>query len=860
MPMQYDDIIWAKSSPFCPLSQHMIAVGACAEVYLSAISSTAILRRLAEWLELPELDVIHGLGYAFALHDIGKAHPCFQYRQSETFTALHSMGYEDSRSSGDPRFRHEAYGAEVLKRIWGREKNRFPGLAGDIFAAVIRLHHQGKAPDNDNHTTSNMWKGFQQDLEQRMWTLFCPEVKGIPKVQNADALGMLLTALLILCDWVASSSTFGICQIADDHLCLEWAKGRAKDTLTQFGLICDIETAFPMEDNFCAFWPTISRDGMRPLQRVCEEIGNKPAALTIIEAPPGEGKTEAALYLAGRLCAQRGLHGIYMALPTAATSNQMVNRVSDMLGCHGIDKARLLHGSAWMIDDTSKAPEEMALDEDAKQAADWLRPLRRGMLSENAVGTVDQAMSSVLKIKYGMLRLAGLSEKVLIIDEIHAYDAYMSRIIARLLDWCKALRIPVILLSATLQQSQKDRYIACFTNSKQSQQATAYPLITRVSDAGNVTYHSVDGSFIHTEFHFSACRKLGDISAIAELAQKKTANGGCLCVMTNTVARAQAIYEELKQHGDSSIMLFHARFRMQRRAEIERECLRLFGKGEHRPQRMILVCTQVVEQSLDVDFDSMITELAPVDLLIQRAGRVHRHAEVSRPDGLKEREITVLVPEADATDDLERRYGPFGYVYAPCVLRSTEKWLGEARTVRMPEDVRESVEQVYANMQDEIEAFVQKLAEDASAEVAADGCIYGPPNSERFFGRVPSNVQSINMEDSDDLNDILRRGGAKTRDGQDSICVAFLPSGFQYPEGNDREQAKEIMKYSIGIPIGVLTENGNCDILKHTNRKDIRIKKFLKNMILCKPEEDGSYCIGKRQFLVDDMIGFRKGE
>ncbi len=847
MTLEYDKHVWAKSEPYCTLSQHMIAVGACAEVYLSAKSSSEILRRLGDWLGMVEKEVVKGVAYAFALHDIGKAHPFFQYRLDGIYNALKGLGFVDTRSGGNPSFRHEAYGASALDSIWNENKASFPGEAQDIFNAVIRLHHQGKA-QGISAKPSRMWTEIQRDLERRIRALFGVDSISPPSVRNADALGILLTALLVLCDWVASSEAFGTCDWVDDKTCYEWAGARARNTLEHFGLIHDTLTAFPTEADFCAFWKTIPRRGMRPLQCACEAIGDAPAALTIIEAPPGEGKTEAALYLAGRLCAQRGLHGIYMALPTAATSNQMVERVSVMLESHGISKARLLHGTAWMVDDISAAPSELNL-EDAQQASDWLRPLRRGMLSENAVGTVDQAMASVLLNKYGMLRLAGLAEKVLIIDEIHAYDAYMSRIIARLLDWCKALEIPVILLSATLQQSQKDKYLACYTGKSRSRTEASYPLITRVDADGNESYYSVDGAYIHTQYQFNACRMLGDVGAIADLALEKTSGGGCLCVMLNTVARAQAVYSELKRRGETNVMLFHARYRIYRRAEIERACLQAFGQSEQRPHRMILVCTQVVEQSLDVDFDGMITEIAPVDLLIQRAGRVHRHAEVRRPAGLRERNVVVLVPEPGAAEDLEKRYGPFGAIYAPCVLGSTEKWLGEGRTVRVPEDVRESVEQVYQHLDEQIEDYVKKQARDASKETAAEGCIYPKPYEDEFFGEMESEGQKLNMEDSESFDEQLRRNGARTRDGEDSVCIAFLPRDYQPKETTIKAQAKEIMQYGCNVR---LTSGLNRDRL--IQKSIITIK----NCVQLLPEPDGSYLLGDQRYYMDDEMGLRK--
>ena len=857
--LDYDRLLWAKSEPFCTLSQHMIAVGACAEVYLSSSCASAILRNLSEWMNLSEVDTIKCIGYAFALHDIGKAHPSFQYRSVGVYEALKKAGVKDLQRNGEAKFRHEQYGANLLRQLWKQETD-IPCKVLELLAAVIRLHHQGKAEYKSiNLQDSSHWPEIHRDLELRMRRLFSPDFSA-SSLMNVDALGMLLTALLVLCDWVASSSDFGVFAGGTDEDCYAWSKQRAGIVFRRFGLIVNKEIAFPISTDFCAFWPEIPREGLRPLQRACETLLDGQAALTIIEAPPGEGKTEAALYLAGQICRQRKLHGIYMALPTAATSNQMVERVRKLFAQHDIDGVRLLHGSAWMVDDISALPEQLSLDEDASQAADWLRPLRRGMLSENAVGTVDQAMASVLRIKYGMLRLAGLSEKVLIIDEIHAYDTYMSRIISRLLQWCKALRIPVILLSATLQQSQKDKYIRCFSDQTRQTGSMEYPLITQVNDSGETVYTKVDDAFVHMQFRFKAVQGLGDIELIVDLAQRMTIDGGCVCIMLNTVRRAQEVYLELKRRGDPDIMLFHARFRMARRASIEKECLDVFGKGKVRPHRKILVCTQVVEMSLDLDFDGMITELAPVDLLIQRAGRVHRHEGNPRPETMRDRKVVVLTPGVEAPVDLEKRYMPFSGIYAPCVLHATEQWLGKEQNVRMPEDVRACIERVYQSFDEkEVEAYIKKMTADVCAEAEADACLYDSPDEEYFFGRIPSKTQLINMEDSDDLSTLVQRSGARTRNGAESVCIAFLPKNYICPEGDELSQAKHIMEYACSLR---LTGMDVYSIIKdmEIRSKRVRPNKYLNYCIPLSPDEQGAYMIGDLKFYADDEIGIWRGE
>ena len=813
----------------------MMAVGACVMEYLGAASSRGILMRLSEWMRLDEYETIHTCGYIASTHDIGKANPGFQPYSGVSEGAYRVLNY-----------RHEQYGAMRLKALW--ERKGWHRRQIKLLSAVIRVHHQGKGMSDSEKPVSAKWMALQDSLEARMWSLFNP-VKNLPVFENADALGVLLSAVLILCDWVASSEGFGaeaLPELEDAEL-LGALRVRARRVLSQYGLIDNEACAYPRKTSFSAMFPAIPVQGMRPLQAACETVGDSTAMLTIIEAPMGEGKTEAALYMAGRLCESFDKRGIYMALPTAATSNQMVGRVRHMLETHQSGKARLLHSMAWLIDDRS-LPAKVFETDDASSAEDWLRPLRRGMLSENAVGTVDQAMAAVLRIKYGFLRLAGLENKVLIIDEIHAYDLFMSTIIARLLEWCRAMRIPVILLSATMQAQQKKKYLACY-GIRDVKTEEAYPLITQVSKAGQVRETKISNVYMRSSFRFVP-RPLGsDPAAVAEYAISRTSGGGCICVMLNTVRQAQAVYRELKRHGETQVMLFHARFTAKRRAEIEEQCIKVFGKGGARPERMILVCTQVVEQSLDVDFDVMITQLAPMDLLLQRAGRVHRHGDNRRPAGLERPEIDVIVPESGATMDVDKRYRQIGGVYRPSVMKSTEQLLGQGRMVSVPEDVRMCVEEAYKDISDqEPNEAIQEMMKDMYSVTSAEGVLLVSPEMDEFFAETASVANSLSLTDS---NEDTFLHSARTRESDNSQRFAFLPKDFPESDGSCR-WLKQVMEYSCSCPVKkhekeAPKEGGkwNKGLTKQQGVDTIESNKGngnnIRNCILLREGEDGLY-------------------
>ena len=850
---QMDQLAFGKSEPYIPLSQHMMSAGACAVAYLRAKSSKGILEMLGQWMNLDENGVVLTVAYLFALHDIGKAHPSFQYSNDEIRQKWEARGCDIQKYYPCKGFRHECRSRIVVQKLW--KEGAFPPKTARLFASVLRLHHQGKADSNEGKEPDPMWWEIVQELEARIRSVFPPEqIK--TEVKNCDALGAVLTGLLVLCDWVASSKCFGTCDAATDDAFCNWAIQRAEETLQAYGLISDLEDAFPYGVSFDEFWKAIPREQMRPVQIACEKMEYRKSALTIIEAPPGEGKTEAALYAAGRLCKAWKKHGIYMALPTAATSNQMVDRVRRLMDSQQMGKVRLLHGTAWMMEDFVEETATSLEADDAADAAKWLLPLRRAMLSENAVGTVDQAMSAALRIKYGLLRVLGLANKVLIIDEIHAYDAYMSRIITRLLQWCRKLEIPVILLSATMHRSQRLDYISCFSDhpGTKDELSPAYPLITQVDREGNVYQHPVAGAFMHTSCGYQKLPLLNDIEGLAHHVLERTQHGGCFCVMMNTVKRAQAVYRALQNMGETCVMLFHAKYRMRRRMEIERMCLKLFSRGGERPKRMILVCTQVVEQSLDLDFDGMICDLAPVDLLIQRAGRIHRHCENFRPKGMETPLLEIIVPDETASSEPEQLYGVLSAVYAVFELYNTETWLGNGQVVRVPEDVRSVVETVYENFDDtHRNIYVMKQVNNSISQVAADGVLLRSPKAESFFGQIPS---SCHFEVMDASERPMFASGAKTREGEESLQVAFLPADFDCT-GTDRELARKIWLESASVP---LTFPRSMSMIENKVQKNFKEKKSFNNKgiggcVIAQLEADGSYTVRGKRFLVNDELG-----
>jgi CRISPR-associated endonuclease/helicase Cas3 len=748
--------LWAKSTPFKNLWHHMLDSGYCAANLVEQRLFAHVITLISEALELPNCDTKRIIIYLAAMHDChGKAHPAFQCKVQELSLPFREIiGINDRCST----FRHEKFGEKaIMKELLDAG---VPMLPARVLASAIGIHHQKSSGDSRNERRgAEQWQAMRDDLSQAAQAVFQPPLDKLHTCTHCDAAVMSLAALVILADWIASSEPFAMLDAPDEQAYRKLSQETAKQTVEAYGLASG--DVFPAIEQYNAIWSFLNEDTLRPLQRVILSQCEPEAGLTIIEAPMGEGKTEAAAFYAARLCGRTNRQGIYFALPTAATSNQMYQRINTMLAAIGRGEARLMHGMAWLMAETMP---NTSTAEDRDEVNAWLRPMRRAMLAESAVGTVDQAMMAAMPVRFGCLRLLGLTGKVLVVDEVHAYDAYMGTIIERLLMWCHALGIQVVLLSATLTL-EKRRHLLKAYGGKPDTLSMAYPLLTQVS-GDRVTQHDVAGSTMRNRYRFVLRKGLGDAPEIARIALERVREGGCLCVLLNTVREAQEAYQAMQglARSDTTVLLYHARFKAKKRDELEQTCMRLFGKDStQRPMCAILVCTQVVEQSLDVDFDGILTAIAPIDLLLQRAGRVHRHAGRVRPAAMQQAFIEVLVPPEGG------QYGASAYVYAPWLLKQTHEYL--PRDIQVPEDIRQAVETVYQTPEDIPDDWARMMFEEQGKNAQAKGNMLPEPDAERFFGW--DDLQTpFSLEDGEERGSIV----AHTRMSEPNQRIALLPA------------------------------------------------------------------------------------
>lgn len=670
-------------------------------------------------------------------HDIGKFSHSFQqlYRHK-------NLSSENEKSLNYEKISHATSGYWLWNDYLSECSELFPQsiLSTRKLKRAIALWmplatgHHGRPPQaiQEMNNFRQQDKEAAHDFLQAIKRLF-PLVE-IPEYWDDDEgiecvkhLSWFISAVVVLADWTGST-THCFPRIAENmpiERYWQLTRAKAKEAISVFPLPAGI-TAF---SGITTLFPFIQHP--TPLQQKMLELDISPdgAQLFILEDVTGAGKTEAALILAHRLMAAGKAQGLYFGLPTMATANAMFDRMSETwLALYQPDSRPslvLAHSARKLMDrfnqsvwtgDFAGSEEPDDKQSYSQGCAAWFADSnKKALLAEVGVGTLDQAMMAVMPFKHNNLRLLGLSNKILLADEIHAYDAYMSRILESLIENQARNGNTTILLSATLSQQQRDRLVAAFARGTKSTVEAPllghddYPWLTQVTAKNVVSQHVATRKEVARRVGVSWLYSEPDC---IERIEQAVSQGKCVAWIRNSVDDAIRIYRQLFSRAvipAKNLSLFHSRFAFYDRQRIETETLARFGKGESSQRAgKVLIATQVIEQSLDIDMDVMISDLAPVDLLIQRAGRLQRHIR-DRNGQLKEGgqderdapELLVLAPEwsnEPREDWFSSAMRNSAYVYpdhgrlwlTQCVLR-------EQGAIRMPQSARLLIESVYGD-------------------------------------------------------------------------------------------------------------------------------------------------------------------
>jgi len=775
-----------------------------------------VANSLVEGLPIPVRNLLPGdngqsAPLLAALHDIGKITLGFQSK-CPRWPFPEALGERAKREAAHSVSDH-AHLSQVFLQDRLRQDN------AQLWAAAIGAHHgrpKGRIARPPEFEACSDWaEGFRQRVADQLISTFGPLPNRGPNsvFGRAHSDLWLLAGLVTVADWIGSNESFFP---ADRGMAMEDSQQRARNALSAIGWPGGklVNTSFSK-----AF--TGEESTLFQANQVQEAAEMLAPGLVIIEAPMGCGKTEAALRLAQRWISEGQHHGIYFALPTQVTSNRIHQRVSKFLGhtLHDPAHLRLAHSHSWLEQNPSIALEpsrtcfnaDKDLDNpisDLREARSWFGSSKHALLAPYGVGTIDQALQGMVTVKHFFVRRFALAGKVVILDEIHSYDIYTGTLVGALIRELLNLGCAVIVLSATLTSKRRQELLAA-AGSEENTVPETYPLITSVTRGFGVQ---------HLQPDWSADKRIGlraevfsESEVLAELIRRAEAGEHVLWIR-NTVIEAQRSFAALRSQiaeGEVELGLLHSRFPFARRQELEGHWLDRLGRQRAQSgQGSILIATQVVEQSVDIDLDFIVSDLAPTDMLFQRLGRLWRHDRPSEHRAAVRPEFWVRLPEfnpdADA-DELKSALGRSARVYAPYVLlRSAMVWSSRTE-IRLPTDIRPLLESTYSDplkteptawetLRSELEAEKRKLHANAEAAMS----VFGMP--------------MLNPEDD---------GALTRRKGPPTVPLVILGSIVQQPAGRGW-----VLTAADGTKVNVPSFDWSLNTARFLHRWLVRVPKW----------------------------------
>lgn len=678
------------------------------------------------------------------VHDIGKASPAFcemlatTSRLPEVVARMEREGFDFPVRTTSARWpRHEKLSTHIL-RTW--LKSRVPEATPytlSTIVGIVGIHHGTPTTASDLQAVER-WRGdapIWRDVQDEIAEVMARHTGALERIpvwlqhELPIRSQVLLAGLVVVADWLASD-TGRFPYEADRPRGL-----RAADVVTEWDLPRPWVAHEADDDagrHLAARFDSLRASDIRRVQAEAVDAakGRQGPLLLVIEAGMGTGKTEAALLAAEVIAHDRGSGGVVFALPTQATSDGIFPRLVDWVQ-HLPGDARtsvsLAHGKAALNADYQRLaarrlagigdPDEARADRARPErrgdtltaaATAWLRGRRKATLANFVVCTIDQILFLALQTRHVPMRHSAFAGKVVILDEVHAADTFMRVYLERALAWLAVHETPVILLSATLPPAIRQSLVGAWCEGAGMpvpalSRGDIYPRITVVDSAGATTLNPSSGDSAAVAVGVELVGEEGALAAVCAA----VAQGGCVGVIRNTVAKAQQTYDALVDLvGDERVRLIHSAFISTDRQRIENDLRRQLGPPDpdgvtaDRPAGLVVVGTQILEQSLDIDFDLLVSDIAPIDLVLQRVGRLHRHqrgiGQARRPESLRRPRLLLLgagirpVPDAqvDASQPWLARHNAAVYGTA-ALLRSlaTLRECLDGRPLAIPQDI-----------------------------------------------------------------------------------------------------------------------------------------------------------------------------
>lgn len=706
-----------------PLSDHCADVAACCEALLA---QTLLRRRLARLAGLDDLTQVQvaRLCVLAALHDAGKVNLGFQAKSSpesrrvaghvKPLFALLASSFRESDSVSD------AIGVEQLLE-WGPQ--------GLILASFAHHGRPLKAGDHAVEADPRLWQSTGAldpikalaALRASAMTWFPAAAGTAAPLPDSPELEHAFCGLVTLADWLGSDETLFPFSTTETAERISFARERALTAVRAVGL--DAGPARAQLSLPSGWFGGVFGFPPRGVQQAMLDLP-VPASggVAVLEAETGSGKTEAAMARFLALFRAGAVDGLYFALPTRTAATQIHARISEHVKKafpepESRPRITLAVPGYLRVDDTNDrqgdprlAPFHSLWPDDVSDRARWqcwaAESPKRYLAGQVVVGTIDQALLSALRVRHAHLRATSLLRHLLVVDEVHASDAYMNQVLEEVLHRHVAAGGHALLMSATLGAAARSRLIERNAQPPPLSRAEhlPYPAITTAGEAGPQRARG-EGTGKDVRVELTPC--MGDPMAVAQRAAAAAKAGARVLVIRNTVADAIETQRALEAAAPESALLFacggvpaphHARFAREDRTLLDKDIEQRFGRGADAP--CAVIATQTVQQSLDLDADLLITDLCPMDVLLQRIGRLHRHTPKSRPAGFESACAVVLVPDApDLGGSVSSRTGEpigrhgIGRVYSDLrILQATWDQLATEPELSIPARNRRYVE------------------------------------------------------------------------------------------------------------------------------------------------------------------------
>ena len=820
-PNAYTRAHWAKSdrqNPSCIhlLEHHLADVGACMEALLT---QPTIRRRLASAAGRGDIDdaTAARLAVFAALHDIGKVNVGFQtqiWQPADWQGARRPLGWGRGHTRdivpvimGEDRetavWFSDALGFDDLLE-WDDDDEKETAIS--LFVATLSHHGEPLNLEGGPAHNPSMWQAYR-GLDPKA----CVErISGLtrdwfpaafaqdaPPLPSAPAFQHMFLGLCTLADWLGSDETRFPFQDAPQADYIATARRQAKAIVREVGL--DIAKQRKGFGGAPSFQSLFELDAPNSIQQAAYDAPSE-ERLVVVESETGSGKTEAALWRFARLYAAGRVDGLYFALPTRAAAKQIherVNHFAERMFTAADAPEPVLAVPGYIRSGDLKGKRRLQSykvwwDDHATDRRRWAaESAKRFLAAQIAVGTIDQAMMAALKVRHSHMRAACLARNLLVVDEVHASDAYMRRILEALLDAHIGAGGYALLMSATLGSDARHRLLtrsrmaALDAPSMDDAVKAAYPSVATAGEG----IRPAGENDRRKRVVMAALPAMQDFDQTAQLALQAARAGAKTLVIRNTVRNAIATQQAIERAaGDDADALFacngkrtlhHGRFAAPDRHMLDKAVEDLLGKDT--PSKgCVVIGTQTLEQSLDIDADLLITDLCPADVLLQRIGRLHRHSRDTRPDGYGQARCIVLTPSnADLSPLLTKPLNGLGMnkqgetsVYGDVrILEATRRLIHENPEWHIPEMNRSLVER--ATHPTALKAITAELVDDwrVHANNIEGGVIADVMNA---ASAVVRRDKTFNGGNSDVVFGDMQQQ-IRTRLGDEGIEVEFVP-------------------------------------------------------------------------------------